>query len=104
MSANGIIEVPEEGFGLEATGVVTRLGPKVKELRVGDRVILFKRGSFSTSIVTSEKLCEVIPDELSFEDGATMPCVYATAVYSLIDIGNLKKGQVRNIQHADIGP
>ncbi|KAJ3526674.1 hypothetical protein NM208_g11075 [Fusarium decemcellulare] len=93
LSANGIIEVPEEGFGLEATGVVARLGPDVKDLRVGDRVILFSRGSFSTSITTSEKLCEVIPDDLSFEDGATMPCVYATAIYSLIDIGGLKHGQ-----------
>ncbi|KAF4981694.1 hypothetical protein FZEAL_2581 [Fusarium zealandicum] len=93
LSANGIIEIPEEGFGLEATGVVARLGPEVKDLRVGDRVILFSRGSFATSIITSEKLCEVIPDELSFEDGATMPCVYATSIYSLIDIGNLKRGQ-----------
>ena len=74
--------------------MVTRLGPDVKDLRVGDRVILFSRGSFSTSIITSEKLCEVIPDELSFEEGATMPCVYATAIYSLIDIGGLKRGQV----------
>lgn len=79
---------------MEATGVVTRLGPEVKDLRVGDRVILFSRGSFSTSIITSEKLCEVIPDDLSFEDGATMACVYATAIYSLIDIGGLKRGQV----------
>ncbi|KAJ4207018.1 hypothetical protein NW759_014016 [Fusarium solani] len=93
LSANGIIDIPEEGFGLEATGVVTRLGPDVKDLRIGDRVILFSRGSFSTSIITSEKLCEVIPDELSFEEGATMPCVYATAIYSLIDIGGLKRGQ-----------
>ncbi|KPM35703.1 Lovastatin diketide synthase LovF [Neonectria ditissima] len=93
LSANGIIEIPEEGFGLEATGVVARLGPDVTDLQVGDRVILFSRGSFSSSIITSAKLCEVIPDNLSFEDGATMACVYATAIYSLIDIGALKPGQ-----------
>lgn len=74
--------------------MVTRLGPDAKDLRVGDRVILFSRGAFATSIITSEKLCEVIPDELTFEEGATMPCVYATAIYSLIDIGGLKRGQV----------
>ena len=55
--------------------------------------MLFSRGSFASSIITSEKLCEVIPDDLGFEDGATMPCVYATAIYSLIDIGALKRGQ-----------
>ncbi|KAJ4317085.1 hypothetical protein N0V84_007538 [Fusarium piperis] len=87
LGANSIIDIPEEGFGLDATGAVTRLGPDVKDLCVGDRVILFSRGSFSTSIITSEKFCEVIPDELKFED----------AIYSLIDIGGLKRGQVQSV-------
>ncbi|KAL0935770.1 KR domain-containing protein [Colletotrichum truncatum] len=93
LSANGIVDMPEEGFGLEASGVVSAVGPDVKHLRAGDRVFLLNRGSFSTSITIPEELCEKIPDGLSLEDAATMPCVYATAIYSLFNIGRLQRGQ-----------
>lgn len=94
LSANGIVDIPEEGLGLEASGIVTTVGPGVKDLRVGDRVFLLSRGSFSTSVTVPEELCEKIPDSLSLQDAATMPCVYATAMYSLFDVGRLRKGQV----------
>ncbi|KAL8335898.1 hypothetical protein RB598_009873 [Gaeumannomyces tritici] len=93
LSANGIVDIPEEGFGLEASGVVSAVGPDVRHLRPGDRVFLLNRGSFSTSITIPEELCEKIPDGLSLEDAATMPCVYATAIYSLFNIGRLQRGQ-----------
>lgn len=89
----GITDLPEEGFGLEASGIVTGTGPQVRDLKTGDRVMLFSRGSFASQIITSEQLCVRIPDSLSFADAATMPCVYATAVYSLFTIGGLQKGQ-----------
>jgi NADPH:quinone reductase-like Zn-dependent oxidoreductase len=94
LGANGIVELPEEGFGLEGTGIVSRLGPEVKDLKIGDRVMFFSRGAFSTSIIIPEQLCQKIPDNLSLGDAATMACVYATAIYSLFNIGHLEKGQV----------
>src|SRR6266536_5431244 len=97
LSANGIVEIPEQGFGLEASGVISSVGSEVKDLQVGDRVMLFSRGCFSTSVTVSEKICEKIPDNLSFEDAATMPCVYATAMYSLFNIGRLEKGKVGRV-------
>jgi NADPH:quinone reductase-like Zn-dependent oxidoreductase len=99
LSASGIVEIPEEGFGLEAAGVISGVGPDVEDLRVGDRVMLFSRGCFSTSIIVPEQLCKKIPDSLSFEDAATMPCVYATAMYSLFNIGRLQRGQVSVCLH-----
>ncbi|KAL0942745.1 polyketide synthase [Colletotrichum truncatum] len=93
LSANGIVEIPQEGFGLEASGVVSAVGPEVKGLSVGDRVFLFSRGSFSTSVTIPENLCQKIPDGLSLEDAATMPCVYATAMYALFNAGRLQRGQ-----------
>ncbi|KAJ3955154.1 hypothetical protein N0V92_008317 [Colletotrichum tropicale] len=93
LSANGIVEIPEEGFGLEAAGIVSAIGPEVQDLEVGDRVFLFSRGSFSTSVTIPENLCQKIPDDLSLEDAATMPCVYATAMYALFNIGRLQRGQ-----------
>jgi NADPH:quinone reductase-like Zn-dependent oxidoreductase len=94
LCAIGIVEAGNDGFGLEAAGVVSRTGPNVERLRVGDRVMLIGRGGFGTRVVASENHCEKIPNGLSFEDAATMPCVFATAIYSIFTIGNLKRGQV----------
>lgn len=90
----GIVEASEIGFGLEAAGTVRRTGPQVKDLKAGDRVFLIGSGAFSTQVVVSENLCEKIPGGLSFEDAATMPCVFATSIYCIFDVGNLEKGQV----------
>jgi NADPH:quinone reductase-like Zn-dependent oxidoreductase len=92
-----IVPIPEAGLGIEAAGVVRRVSPKAKNLRPGDRVMLLGDGSFATQNITSEKLCIKIPDRLSFEDAATMPAVYATALCALIDIGNLQRDQVIHI-------
>lgn len=90
----GILESSGDGFGLEGAGIVRRTGPNVKDMKAGDRVMFISRGTFGTQVVISENLCEVIPDGLSFEDAAAMPCVFATSIHSLFNIGNLKKGQV----------
>lgn len=90
----GFVHIPKYGIGLEASGVVRKIGPAVKNLKVGDRVMNTGRGHFGSTSVGEEIVWEKIPDSLGFEQAATMPCVYATAIYSLIDIGQLRKGQV----------
>ncbi|KAI0403553.1 hypothetical protein F4802DRAFT_598947 [Xylaria palmicola] len=93
--ATGIITAPpgQSHFGYEAAGVVRCVGPDVKELSIGDRVIVMGIGTFCTVINTSELLCAKIPSGMSFAEGASMPIVFATAIYSLIDTASLKKGQ-----------
>ena len=71
------------------------MGPDVKDLRPGDRVSAIASGAFSSNLIASALLCAKIPDELSFEDAATMPCVYITVMYSLLEIGRLEEDQVR---------
>ncbi|KAJ5296368.1 uncharacterized protein N7443_007261 [Penicillium atrosanguineum] len=83
----------EDGFGIESSGIVSRVGPGVTDLRVGDRVMLLGDGSFGSHVVTPERLCTRIPTSLNFEDAASMPAVFATAVCSLLYIGKLQKGQ-----------
>ncbi len=92
----GIVEIGLDKLGLEAAGIVRRAGPRVKHLRVGDRVMVFATGgAFATVLRVSESHCVKIPDRLAFDDAATMPIVYITAAYSLFDVGGLRKGQVR---------
>jgi NADPH:quinone reductase-like Zn-dependent oxidoreductase len=93
--ANGIVEPLKPGFGFEVTGVVKRVTPSVKNVAVGDRVMAYTEVGFSSKVVVLWQMCSKIPETLSFEDGATMPVVYGTVIYSLIDVGRLERGQVR---------
>ncbi|KAL9623833.1 MAG: hypothetical protein Q9160_001824 [Pyrenula sp. 1 TL-2023] len=89
----------KEGIGLEGAGIVRNVGSDVEDFGVGDRVILFEHGCFSTRIAVAAKLCAKIPDNLSFEEAATIPCVYSTVIYSLMTIGRLEAGQVGQSRH-----
>lgn len=35
-----------------------------------------------------------MPDDMSFEDAATTPCVYSTVIHSLLEVGQLEADQV----------
>lgn len=97
LGALALVPFPKGGLGSESSGVVCRVGPQVKGLCLGDRVVLYSDGSFSTHIVIPESFCEKIPASLTFEDGATMPAVFTTAVASLFNIGSLQRGQVSRL-------
>lgn len=90
----GKIELPERTFGYEAAGIVQRIGPNVTNFGVGDRVMFMGVKTFSTVVIATESLCEMLPRELSFADGAGIPFAFTTAIYCLIKIGNLEKQQV----------
>ncbi|KAL8700930.1 MAG: hypothetical protein Q9224_000732 [Gallowayella concinna] len=83
----------EGGMGMDSSGVISRVGPEVRDLAVGDRVMCLGAGNFASHVVTPEALCERIPHTLSFEEAATMPVAYATAMAAFYDIGNLRPRQ-----------
>ncbi|PYH37625.1 type I polyketide synthase [Aspergillus neoniger CBS 115656] len=91
--AMGILDVTPPTFGYEGTGIVRRVGPKAGKLSIGDRVALVGFDVFASTVTTTEKLCERLPDELDFINGASMPLVFATTIYSLINVGLLRRGQ-----------
>ncbi|RAL00155.1 polyketide synthase [Aspergillus ibericus CBS 121593] len=80
-------------LGIEGSGVVRRVGSAVGDLHEGEAVIIIQQGTFKTRLVTRDLNCMRIPDGISLEQASAMPCVYATAIYSLLTLGNLKKGQ-----------
>jgi NADPH:quinone reductase-like Zn-dependent oxidoreductase len=93
----GVVDATKDGIGLEGAGVVRGVGSGARDFKVGDRVIMFEHGCFSTRLAVSAKLCAKIPGDLSFEEAATLPCVYSTVIYSLLTVGRLEKGQVRGL-------
>lgn len=74
------------------------MGPMAEKFSVGDRVALTGFDVLASTVTTTEKLCEKLPDELDFTNGASMPLVFVTAIYSLINAGGLEKGQVSDSQ------
>ena len=94
--AMGIIPSESETvpLGLETTGTVSRIGSSESNLSIGDRVLaLAPNGCISTNAVIPASLVVKIPDDLSFEEAATMPICFATAIHSLIDVGHVESGQ-----------
>ena len=83
------------GFGLEGVGYVTCIGSEVTNIAVGDRVITMGSESvgIATEIQRAASLCIPIPDQLSNEEGATMPVVYITVLLFLVEKCKLEKGQ-----------
>ncbi|KAL8818356.1 MAG: hypothetical protein Q9223_002991 [Gallowayella weberi] len=100
LTSMGVIEIHGRGPGLESSGIVRKVGPDTKYLREGDRVVCCIDGSFSTTTVITELCCAKIPDYLGFLDAATIPVVYGTVIYSLMDIARLARGQTVLIHSA----
>lgn len=82
-------------FGLEGAGYVSKIGANITHVKVGDRVMIL--GTSSTGLATQVqrpgRFTLRIPDDLSFEDAATMPSVYITVLLGLVDKAQLEKGQ-----------
>ncbi|KAL8848055.1 MAG: hypothetical protein Q9221_006915 [Calogaya cf. arnoldii] len=98
--AMGVIENLGGGPGYECSGIVRKIGPNTKYLEEGDRVVCCSEGSFATTTSTTELCCAKIPDDLSLLDAATMPVVYGTVIYGLMDIARLAKGETVLIHSA----
>ncbi|KAG5918681.1 hypothetical protein E4U53_004073, partial [Claviceps sorghi] len=101
--ALGIVELPVRLFGIEAAGIVSRVGADVSPdcLRVGDRVVCFcRKDAFSTYTTTLAAVCVRIPDSLTFDQAGTMLIPYFTAIHSMVNVGRVTKGQTVLIHSA----
>lgn len=90
----GIIPEDEHMIGCECAGVVRRLGSNTMKFRIGDRVVVQGQGNYANRVQSIAHCVQVIPAWMTFEDAATMPLVYTTALRSLFHLGNLQQHQV----------
>ncbi|MEU1260404.1 SDR family NAD(P)-dependent oxidoreductase, partial [Streptomyces chartreusis] len=80
-------------LGHEGAGVVVEVGPEVTGLVVGDRVMGLLDGAFGPLAVTDARLLARVPDGWSFEQAASVPIVFLTAYYALVDLAGLKESE-----------
>ena len=98
----GIVPGNEHTLGGEGAGVVTKVSPSVTSFEVGQRVVVFDKGTFSNRIQTTPGRVHRIPDWMTFEEASTLCGVYLTSIYSLLEMANLRKGQ-RVLIHSAAG-
>lgn len=95
-------KIQETPVGLEAAGVVTRVGSGVTRFQPGDRVFGFTfNGAFSTYGRGAEGTLAKVPENMSFAEAAVIPIVYTTAYACLYDIGDLDR-RTRRGQHSTV--
>jgi acyl transferase domain-containing protein/NADPH:quinone reductase-like Zn-dependent oxidoreductase/short-subunit dehydrogenase/acyl carrier protein len=91
-------EALEDGFagptlGIEGAGTVVAVGPGVRRVRCGDRVVAFASGAFASRVVAPEAAVAPLPARLSFEAGATIPVAFLTSYYALHHLARLTRGE-----------
>ena len=82
-------QVPNASLGLEFAGCITEVAPDVDEFEIGQRVVGMGFGTFGTEITTHASLIAIAPDNLTFDELATIPIVFATAEIGF-ELANLK--------------
>jgi NADPH:quinone reductase-like Zn-dependent oxidoreductase len=89
--------------GYEVAGTIAAVGEGVTAVAVGDRVMAGTQfGGYAEQVVVAEEDAIALPDGLSFEQGAAIPVVYATAWAALLGYGSLREGE-RVLIHAAAG-
>jgi NADPH:quinone reductase-like Zn-dependent oxidoreductase len=89
--------------GYEVAGTIEAVGHGVDPASVGERVLAGTRfGGYSEIVNTSATNTLVLPESMSFEQGAAIPVNYATAWAALHGYGSLRAGE-RVLVHAAAG-
>jgi NADPH:quinone reductase-like Zn-dependent oxidoreductase len=86
---------PKENFipGLEYSGVIARTGQKVKNVKVGDRVMGITRfGAYVSHLNIDSRYVIPLNEDWTYDEGAGYLVQVLTAYYGLVHLGALEKG------------
>ena len=87
---------PPKILGGDYSGVVAEMGKQISDFNIGDEVFglvnAFKGGTYSEFVRVKKEEIAPKPQNLNFEEAASLPLVSLTAYQSLIDKGQLQKG------------
>ncbi|HZC45887.1 MAG TPA: SDR family NAD(P)-dependent oxidoreductase, partial [Candidatus Acidoferrum sp.] len=89
-------------FGDEVGGIVAQVGAGVTHVKPGDRIFGLAIFGLATQTIARGSDVRRIPNELSFEEAATIPVVFMTAWHALNNVARLRKGE-RVLIHAGAG-
>ncbi|CUB11643.1 Quinone oxidoreductase 1 [Bacillus cereus] len=90
--------------GIDAAGIVERVGSHVKNIHPGQRVIAFpQNGSYAEYVVANKNLTFVLPDAVDFQTAAACPIVSFTSYNLLANVARIQQGESVLIHAAAAG-
>ena len=90
--------------GREVAGTVEKLGAKVSEFSVGQRVVGYPSlGGYAQYAVVKSKEVRAVPDGVTAAQAAAVPTVFLTAWFALTTDGNLRSGEWLLVQAGSSG-
>lgn len=91
--------------GMDAAGVVTAVGTDIKRVKVGDRVYVTgsKTGTYAEQALCDESTVHLLPEHVSFEQGAAMGVPYGTAYRALFLRAQVKPAETILVHGASGG-
>ncbi|WP_406423027.1 SDR family NAD(P)-dependent oxidoreductase [Streptomyces sp. NBC_00842] len=92
----------EAPLGSEAAGVVLEVGAEVTDLVPGARVMGLVPDGFGPVAIADRRMVVPMPEGWSFTEAASVPLVFLTAYYGLVDLAGLQRGE-RLLVHAAAG-
>ena len=97
-------DAPADIPGLEMAGVVAVVGPRVRGIASGDRVMaLLGGGGYAERVVVHQAMLMRIPEGMGFQEAASIPEVFITVHDALFDRCGLRMGERVMIHAAGSG-
>ncbi len=82
-------------LGVEAAGIIEKIGDNVKDLEPGMKVFAGKNhtgGAYAEYFCVKAENAVILPEEIGFEEGSTLAVTGVTALQALRDHGELEEG------------
>jgi NADPH:quinone reductase-like Zn-dependent oxidoreductase len=87
---------PPKILGGDYAGVVSEVGKQITNFKIGDEVFglvnAFKGGTYAEFVRVKKEEIAPKPQNLNFEEAASLPLVSLTAYQSLVDKGQMQEG------------
>ena len=91
--SNGFITPKQQIMGIDVAGTIEAVSKNVTKFKVGDRVFGSCLGSHAEYVRARQSAIAVIPNNITFNEAAVVPCVALSAVQAIKDVAQVKKGQ-----------
>jgi len=87
---------PTKILGADYSGIITEIGKKVTSFKVGDSVFgllhAYQGGAYAEFLKVKESYTCFKPENLNFEEAASIPLAALTSYQALVHEGKIKKG------------
>lgn len=93
IAAGGLRKPKDSRLGADMAGEIEAVGRNITQFNPGDRVFGSCKGAFAEYACASESKLVMKPDNVTFEQAASVPIAAFTALQGLRDKGHIQPGQ-----------